>query len=725
MLESVTEFAVALTLIGIVVALARVRGGIRPRHRGFDLLLVGLMLLSLGAVLDLLDVERLPDSRAGLRAALLFLQYAIGYTVGILHAAAGVVLSVPAIIRFQQEVGARLDAEEKARRSRLELEERNAALELTTDLTNRLHRTLDVEAIASETVAALDRLAWPPLTAFYLLDDDGTRLRMVAEQGFAPEERSVGAYLPVRGSLAGLALTERKILASSDITADERLQPSVRDALLRRGVRSAMVIPLAWEGEPLGTLNLVYREPPDLDQIGPETLQTIGKTVSLAIANAKHVAGLEHQAFHDTLTGLPNRAALHREFAAARQRALPGDPSAFVLLDLDRFREINDALGPHVGAELLIQLGSRLADRAGEARPQVFRLGGDEFVVLLNDVQGVNDAEERAHAVLTEVRSPFLVRGLSLELAASAGVSVLPDHGSDSHELLRCADVALYAAKRTGVGVVAYSRDLDTHTPERLALLSDLSQAIRDASLRLHFQPKVELGAGTVVGFEALVRWDHPRLGVLSPAMFVPLAEAGDLIHDLTFWVVERALAQLRVWNARAPALTMAINLSMRNLHDHTCAARLRELIRQSGVNPTRVEFEITETALMSDPQAALRSVTPVTATGARLSIDDFGTGYSSLAYLTRFPVNTLKIDGSFVRAINHDPRSYVIVRSTVELGRNLGLAVVAEGVEDQETSATLVGLGCELAQGYFYAPPIPPDEVDRRFDTGELRATG
>jgi diguanylate cyclase (GGDEF)-like protein len=725
MLESLTEFAIALTLIGIVVGLARVRGRIRPRHRGFDLLLVGLLLLSFGGVLDLLDLERLPDSRAGLRDVLLFLQYAVGYTVGILHAAAGVVLWVPAIIRFQREVGARLDAEETARRSRLELEARNAALELTTDLTNRLHRTLDLEAIAAETLAALDRLASPPFTAFYLLDDDGTRLRMVAEKGFAAEEKSLGAHLPVRGSLSGLALAERKILASSDIAADARLEPSVRDALLRRGVRSAMIIPLAWEGEPLGTLNLVYREPHDLDQIDPETLQTIGKTVSLAIANAKHVAGLEHQAFHDTLTGLPNRAALHREFAAARQRDVTAEPGAFVLLDLDRFREINDALGHHVGDELLIQLGSRLAARAGDSRPQVFRLGGDEFVVLLDDIRGVSDAEEKAHEVLAEVKSPFLVRGLSLELAASAGVSVLPDHGSDSHELLRCADVALYAAKRAGVGVVAYSRDLDTHTPERLALMSDLGQAIRDESLRLHFQPKVELGTGAVVGFEALVRWDHPRLGVLSPATFVPLAEAGDLIHDLTFWVVEHALAQLRTWNARAPALTMAINLSMRNLHDRTCADRLRELIRRSGVNPTRVEFEITETALMSDPQAALRSVTPVTATGARLSIDDFGTGYSSLAYLTRFPVHTLKIDGSFVGAINHDPRSYVIVRSTVELGRNLGLAVVAEGVEDRETSATLVGLGCELAQGFFYSPPIPPEEVDRRFDAGELRATG
>ncbi|MFZ5787389.1 MAG: diguanylate cyclase domain-containing protein, partial [Acidobacteriota bacterium] len=442
MLESITEVAIALTLVGIVVALARVRGRITPRHRGFDLLLVGLLLLSMGAFLDLLDVEKLPEGHAELGNVLLFVQYIVGYTVGILHAAAGVVLWVPALVRFQQEVGARLEAEETARRSRLELEARNAALELTTDLTNRLHRTLDLEAIARETVAALDRLARPPLTAFYVLDDDGARLRIVAERGFTPEELAAGEYLPLEGSLAGIALKERKILASSEIATDARLQPVVRDALVRRGVRSAMIIPLAWEGEPLGTLNLVYRQPHDLDQIGPEILQTIGKTVSLAIANAKHVAGLEHQAFHDPLTGLPNRAALHREFAATRQHAAPTDPTAFMLLDLDRFREINDALGHHVGDELLIQLGSRLAARAYGPRPQVFRLGGDEFVVLLDDVRDVADAEEKAHGALAEVKAPFLVRGLSLELAASAGVSVLPDHGSDSHELLRCADVA-------------------------------------------------------------------------------------------------------------------------------------------------------------------------------------------------------------------------------------------------------------------------------------------
>ena len=600
--------------------------------------------------------------------------------------------------------------------SRDELAARNEALQAVNDLASRLHRSLEVGEIARQAVAVLTNVHYnraPHQVACYLLDEDGSRLRLAADQGFPEELRNLGATLPLEGSLSGRAMRELRVMTTEDIATDRRVFAPVGEALTAMGSAAGVVIPVEFGGSALGTINLVFHERPTLTSIELDTLRAIGQTVALAVSNARHLASLEHQAYHDALTRLPNRASLHRDFTALLARH--GDSptcAGLVLLDLNRFREINDALGHDVGDLLLAEISTRLDGSLEEARASFYRLGGDEFAALLPDLTGPGDAEQLAQQLLAELARPLDAAGAALEVGAAAGVAIYPDHGDSSHELLRCADVALYRAKRAGAAIATYAPEHAEHTPERLKLVSELSQAIREGRLILHFQPTVALASGVAVGFEALVRWPHPRLGMLSAAEFLPLAEASDLIHPLTYWVVESALTQLCRWQVERKELTMAINLSVRNLLDSNCAKRLEEIIRRVGVNPGAVAFELTETAVMIDPEDAVTMLGRITATGARLAIDDFGTGYSSFTYLRRFPVHAIKIDRSFVADMDHGERSLAIVRSTVHLARGLGLQTIAEGVERPETARVLREVECELAQGYFFARPGPADEI-------------
>lgn len=614
---------------------------------------------------------------------------------------------------LQAIVAERRRAEEVIRASTRELEARNEALELVNELAHRLHRGLDIKGIATETVDLMIRHSQPPMVAFYLLDEGGTRLRMVADHGFTDQERALGATLPIEGSLSGLAVREQRLVSSDDFGHDERAASGVREALAARGVKTALAVPLAFGGSACGTVNLVYSQRPDLGPVDLDTFQAIGQAVALAISNVRHVAGLEHQAYHDALTGLPNRASLHRRFPALLAREGDDAGIGVLLLDLNRFREVNEALGHHVADRLLAQIAARLEACGSDHGAEVFHLGGDEFAVLLPGLDGHRAAEAEAHELLDALRQPFEVAGMALEVGASLGIALHPEHGRDSHELLRCADVAMYRAKQSAVGVAFYAREIDQNTPERLAMLSELGAAIRDGRMALHYQPKVALQSGMVVGFEALVRWPHPTHGLLPPSEFLPMAEGSDLIHPLTYWVVETALEQLHRWHALCPDLTMAVNLSARNLLDLNCPQRLEEIIQRVGVAPSRVEVELTETAVMSDAESAQVMLGRITSTGARLAIDDFGTGYSSLAYLKRFPVHGIKIDRSFVADLSTGEHSRAIVRSTVELARSLGLCVVAEGIEDEETADALRDMGCDLAQGYYFARPAPADEAE------------
>ena len=405
----------------------------------------------------------------------------------------------------------------------------------------------------------------------------------------------------------------------------------------------------------------------------------------------RHAAVNAHQANHDALTGLPNRTRFKREIERAIE-ASRDERVAVLLLDLDRFKDINDTLGHHIGDLLLVEVGPRLA-QALPADATVARLGGDEFAVLL---PSAHDGAE-----------PFAVAETCLHAEASLGVTLYPDHGGDVATLLRRADVAMYAAKRARTGVELYSSCADPYSTDRLLLLGELPGAIERGELVLHFQPKVELPSGRPVGAEALVRWDHPRRGLLPPSEFVPLAEHTGLIRPLTLWVLEEALAQCRRWRDEGLDLQVAVNLSAASFADESLPNDVARLIARSGLPPSALALEITESLVMTDPARAAEVLRVLQSMRVALSIDDYGTGQASLAYLGRLPVRELKIDRTFVAGLATDATSAAIVRSTIELSHDLGLRVVAEGVEDELVYRRLASWGCDLAQGFHMARPL------------------
>jgi diguanylate cyclase (GGDEF)-like protein len=418
-------------------------------------------------------------------------------------------------------------------------------------------------------------------------------------------------------------------------------------------------------------------------------------------------AALEHQALHDALTDLPNRVLLHdRLQQAIRAAQRDGSPVALLVMDLDRFKEVNDTFGHHTGDQLLAQLGTRLGSVL-RGSDTIARLGGDEFAVLLPTAT-VEDAREIADRLLQMLDEPFALGGLQLEIDASIGIALAPEHGSDADTLLRRADVAMYVAKRSGSGHALYTAEQDQHSPMRLAMVAELRRAFDHNELFLYFQPKVSLSGGHITSAEALVRWQHPRHGLLGPDQFVPIAEQTGLIRPLARWVLEAALRQCNRWRQSGLDLAVAVNLSMRNLHDAEIADMIRQLLTRWGIPPSRLVIEITESSLMADAARAMEVLGRLRAMGVGISIDDFGTGYSSLAYLKRLPVDELKIDKSFVAHMATDENDAAIVRSTIGLAHDLGLVVVAEGIEDQATWDMLTALGCDVAQGFFVSRPLP-----------------
>jgi diguanylate cyclase (GGDEF)-like protein len=415
----------------------------------------------------------------------------------------------------------------------------------------------------------------------------------------------------------------------------------------------------------------------------------------------------------DELTGLPNRRLLSDRLDRALSfGARRGFSSAVLLIDLDRFKEVNDTLGHDYGDELLRAVSVRLAS-AFRNEDTVARLGGDEFAVLLPEVADQETAVRQAERCLALLREPFVVRGFTLGVDASIGVVLSPHHGRAAHELLRAADVAMYEAKAGHLGVLVYDRSLDGHSPGRLALLGELRRALQEDQLVLHYQPKVDVAVGRVTGAEALVRWQHPERGLLLPGDFLPVAEGSGLILPLTMWTLEAAVAQARTWLDDGHGVQVAVNLSPRCLLEPGLPSQVRRLLDQHGLPSRLLRLELTESTVMADPDRAFAVVSQLRDLGVAISIDDFGTGYSSMSHLKQLPVDELKIDRSFVADMLADGNDAVLVRSSIDLGHNLGMAVVAEGVEDEETLLALGALGCDVVQGYHLARPMPASDFD------------
>ncbi len=420
----------------------------------------------------------------------------------------------------------------------------------------------------------------------------------------------------------------------------------------------------------------------------------------------------EHQALHDALTDLPNRTLFHdrvgQALAVAKREHIP---VGVMIMDLDRFKEVNDTLGHASGDELLKQAGDRLREALRES-DTVARLGGDEFGVLLPKVVDSAAAVSVARKLRKALEAPFTIHGLALQMEASVGIALYPEHGEDVHSLLQRADVAMYVAKEHPGGCEVYARERDEYSPDRLTMLTELRRGIDAGELVLHYQPKADLRTGAVVGVEALVRWSHPSRGLVGPDEFIPLAQKTGVIVPLTFFVLNEALRQCRTWQLEGLNLRVGVNLSARNLLDVNLPDTVGELLAKWEVPPSHLELEITESTILADPIRAMHVLSRLSGMGVRLAIDDFGTGYSSLAYLKRLPVDELKIDKSFVQGMEADENDAVIVRSTIDLGRNLGLRVVAEGVETTEAWRQLAALGCDVAQGYYLSRPVPAAEL-------------
>lgn len=526
------------------------------------------------------------------------------------------------------------------------------------------------------------------------------------EAPWQPLDWGIGAVPEIVLAAAAHLLVTRLLLWYALAPQGAGLPTVARTALLRQGLIAVALLGIA----PL--ICVVAVSTPVLLPLFAIPLIALDSTLWIARARAE-------EQLRDPLTGLPNRQwLLERTWSALEHAESIGARSALVLIDLDRFRSVNDTLGHLAGDRLLLQIADRLKlalPRGAEAA----RLGGDEFAVLLPTCDSTTSAQRVARHLVAELSSQLDLDGLTLVLEASAGVAVYPEHALDAEGLLRRADVAMYQAKRDRTGVEVYESKRDSNTPDRLGLLGDLRRALDAGEVELHYQPKVRFD-GQVAGLEALVRWVHPERGQVPPDEFIAIAESSGLMPYLTEYVLETALAQVARWRAQGLMVPVAVNVSPRDVHTPGFAGAVAARLARHGVPPAALQLEITEHVLLEDPQRAADTLAGLTGHGVKMSLDDFGTGYSSLVHLRRLPVSELKIDRSFVAKLAVDNEDAEIVRCTVDLAHSLGLVVVAEGVEDDETWERLRDLGCDAVQGWLVAAAMPPHET-----TAWLRARG
>jgi diguanylate cyclase (GGDEF)-like protein len=503
--------------------------------------------------------------------------------------------------------------------------------------------------------------------------------------------------------------------------------PSALDAkqLRAQGARSSCCVIIGELEQPFGVLAVHSDAPAGFDEDDVTFLQAVAHVIAAAAERDRRAGELEFRLHHDPLTGLANRALLRMDVDraladAARDRHV----AALAVLDLDGFKDVNDGLGHELGDQLLAELAPRLT-RAVRPTDTVARVGGDEFAILLTGLRSTADAERLSVRLLGAVAEPVDLEGTPVRLSASIGIAMYPRHGRDYHELLRCADVAMYRAKRHRDTACVFDPVIDVPPSSRLPAITALRTAIEGEQLELYYQPVVELATRELRYLEALIRWHHPVRGLLGPVEFIELAEQTGLIAPLTDWVVHRAVQDSLQLSARGPTIPIAVNLSAATFEDELLADRIVEVVRASHLSASALSVEVTESALLSPGARAV--VERLTAAGITVAVDDFGTGYSSLSYLKNLAVDTLKIDRSFVTDFSSDHRDQDIVRAIVEMARGLELTVVAEGVEEETVAARLYELGVALAQGYCFAHPMAMPALAAWLDgvASRPRATG
>ena len=597
-------------------------------------------------------------------------------------------------------------------------EERNMLLGMAQVLGLALH-SLDVLAAERALREEREREAEERLR---LLDAVTTREHLLAN--LLDVQRAISARQPLQAVLDAITSGAAGLLDGSAVSlmlVDPFAPQNLVCASTSDGTRAqatsvdpqavpALAAPVVVDGRPVGSLvaeppatGTGSRPPQELRQ----TLSAFAQQVSLALSEARSLEAIE-EAYHDPLTGLPTR----RLFIRRLEQALAAGSQVNVLfVDLDRFKAVNDSLGHAAGDELLGAVATRLRGCL-RGVDTAARLGGDEFAALLPDVPD-GTAQAIAHRIIEALGRPFLISNRDVLIGASVGIARSREAETDAAELLAEADLAMYRAKKSGAGkVTVFEPVMQSEALDTLSLASDLQHAVAGGLLHLHYQPVVDLRTGRPFALEALVRWQHPERGAVPPAVFVPMAEQSGLIHELGRWVLRAALADAAAWQLDHPDVAVSVNVSARQIVDPAFGSEVSALLAQAGMAPDRLVLELTETALITHVDAALGGVRELKELGTRLAVDDFGTGYSSLSHLRRFPVDLLKIDGSFVRSMSTDPREEALVRAVLGLGRSLQIPTVAEGIETIAQLEMLRANDCDLGQGFLLGRPMPAGEL-------------
>lgn len=594
--------------------------------------------------------------------------------------------------------------------------EKHDILERLYQSTQVLQRSLGEQSVVKELLVQARQMLRGEMAEIVIFPDRGEEQGFRFQLGPGDSESTQRLRLdPTEGVWARVASEGQGLLILPPIK-NKRLQKFFEGL----GVKEAMVAPLRRDDEIIGTLLVGNRlgDVATFDDQDLKLLETLATHASMSLEKGRLVESLqqkaaenEYLAQHDSLTGLLNRASFRERLHEEIIRPAHGRDAGVVLMDLDRFKEINDTLGHQMGDRVLLEVARRIRTSMPKGAT-LARLGGDEFAVLLPNVTGTPEAADAAEMIGHEVSKPFTIDEFTLDIDASVGLAMYPQHGRDADLLMQRADVAMYLAKEARRDLEVYGVDKDQYSPAKLSLVGELRKGIELGELVLYYQPKIDLRDDEVVGAEALVRWDHPRKGIVPPNDFIPLAEHTGLIKPLTDFVLREAVRHCREWRKTYPAFHVAVNLSARSLSDESFCDNLRAILDEFDADPSSLELEITESMIMDDPDHAIEVLTQISEMGIGLAIDDFGTGYSSLAYLKRLPVDDLKIDRSFVMGMESDENDAIIVRSVIDLGRNLGLRVIAEGIETPEVSTTLTAMGCDLGQGYHISRPIPAEKL-------------
>jgi diguanylate cyclase (GGDEF)-like protein len=588
-----------------------------------------------------------------------------------------------------------------------ELRARDRRQNAVTELGRRALASTDTQRLFRDTVELVaETLRVEICRVFHTLPDQEER---VIRADHSPPE-SGETWLPAKPSddpLAGFTMSSGDAVVVNDLRTESRFDGhSLHDLL---GAVSAIAVPLTDLATISGVMIAYALRSRPFDQKDVYFLQLIADILTSAVQRKQFEENLEHQSRHDGLTGLPNRFLFMERLAQAIQNI--ESPPSILLIDLDRFKQVNDTLGHHFGDLLLQQAAARFRDLLRTV-DTVARLGGDEFVVLLPRTSE-KDAVGVAQRIRAALKRPFLLEDRTCEVGGSIGIAIAPGHGDDPNTLMRRADAAMYAAKRSGGGFAVYSADQDQSNPECLDLAGDLRAAIEANGLFLHYQPKINLVSRQLEAVEALARWFHPRDGMIPPSRFIPMAEDAGMMGQLERWALNQAIDQRRRWRDQGLDLGISVNISPRFLHNSALYETIVGRVSRLELPLTWLTLEITEGTLMPDPKGAIKVLTRLRGElGLKISIDDFGIGYSSLAYLRRLPVDELKIDREFVKDMITSAQDKAIVKTVIDLGHKLGLKVVAEGVEDRDTLELLATLDCDQAQGYFVSRPIPPEDL-------------